>query len=87
MLKLAHIKKNEKMMKRKQLVAHGRKLFKLDSNRKMAAVMGCGEPFLSQIKYGRSYLPAKYIPALVEEYGDKGITEDYLFRMTKGGGL
>ena len=87
MLRLPSIKQNEKMMKSKQLEMHGRKLFKLDAGNKIADVMGCRHPFLSQIKNGRSYLPAKYIPALVEAYGDKGITEEYLMRMTKKGGL
>ena len=87
MLRLAHINKIEKMMKSRQLEVHGRKLFKLDTGNKIASVMGCRSPFVSQIKSGRSYLPAKYIPALAAEYGDKGITEEYLIRMTKEGGL
>ena len=74
-------------MDTKKLERHGRKLFALDPGVKIAEQLGLKPPFISRIKGGRAYLPAKYIHALVELYGEKGIDEDYLMRLTKDGGL
>jgi len=74
-------------MNRKKLAQHGRKLFALDTGIKMAEQIGIGCSFLSQIKQGRAYLPAKHIDSLLAIYGDKGIDREYLFILTKDGGL
>jgi len=74
-------------MNHKKLERHGRKLFALDTGIKIAGKLGLKPSFVSQIKSGRAYLPSKYIPVLVELYGEKGIDENYLIKLTKDGGL
>ena len=74
-------------MDRKKLERHGRKLFALDTGIKIAEQVGLKPSFISQIKSGRAYLPAKHIPRLVEVYSDNGISADYLTKLTKDGGL
>ena len=74
-------------MDRKKLERHGRKLFALGTGIKIAEQVGLKPSFISQIKSGRAYLPAKHIPQLIAVYGDKGIDADYLMKLTKDGGL
>ena len=74
-------------MNRKKLERHGRKLFALDTGIKIAEQVGLKPSFISNIKSGRAYLPAKHIQRLVDIYGDKGIDADYLTKLTKDGGL
>lgn len=74
-------------MNHKKLERHGRKLFSLDSGVKIAGALGLKPSFVSRIKGGSAYLPSKYIPALVDLYGNKGIDENYLIKLTKDGGL
>jgi hypothetical protein len=74
-------------MNSKKLAQHGRKLFAIEPGIKIARKIGLKQSFVSQIKNGRAYLPAKYIPVLVELYGNKGVSEDYLMKLTKDGGL
>ena len=66
----------------KKLQNRGKKLFKIASLRKIGSAAGVSADFIGKVKNGISYLPPKYIPALVAAYESNGITEGYLYTLT-----
>lgn len=66
----------------KKLEKRAKKLFDVAAGVKIAGVAGTSPALMSKVKTGSSFLPARFIPALVAEYENKGITTAYLYTLT-----